>query len=62
MCVCQVLNNYLCVCQVLNNYLGIGIDAKVALEVHQIRENFPNWFQSQVTGRPALGGCMHLVW
>ncbi|KAK9817740.1 hypothetical protein WJX72_001471 [[Myrmecia] bisecta] len=32
----------------LNNYLGIGIDAKVALEFHQVREQYPGWFQSQM--------------
>lgn len=31
----------------MNNYLGIGIDAKVALEFHRLRENYPSWFQSQ---------------
>ena len=31
----------------MNNYLGIGIDAKVALEFHKWRDQFPGWFQSQ---------------
>lgn len=31
----------------MNNYMGIGIDAKVALEFHHIREQYPEWFHSQ---------------
>ena len=31
----------------MNNYLGIGVDAKVALEFHEMRESYPQWFQSQ---------------
>ncbi len=44
--------------KVMNNYLGIGIDAKVALEFHSMREEYPAWFQSQMgnklwyAGRP----------
>jgi diacylglycerol kinase (ATP) len=34
--------------QVMNNYVGIGIDAKVAVEFHEIRDNYPSFFQSQV--------------
>jgi len=33
--------------RVLNNYIGIGIDAKVALEFHHYRDRYPSWFQSQ---------------
>ena len=33
--------------KVLNNYIGIGIDAKVAVEFHQIRDSYPSFFQSQ---------------
>ncbi|KAJ9510758.1 hypothetical protein QJQ45_027622 [Haematococcus lacustris] len=32
----------------LNNYLGVGIDAKVALEFHRIREAMPGFFRSQL--------------
>ncbi|KAG1677798.1 hypothetical protein FOA52_008562 [Chlamydomonas sp. UWO 241] len=32
----------------MNNYVGIGIDAKVALEFHTMRDNFPSLFQSQL--------------
>jgi len=31
----------------MNNYLGIGVDAKVAFEFHELREAYPQWFQSQ---------------
>jgi diacylglycerol kinase (ATP) len=31
----------------MSNYLGIGVDAKVALEFHEMRETYPQWFQSQ---------------
>lgn len=27
----------------MNNYMGIGIDAKVALEFHQMRDQVPLW-------------------
>ena len=32
----------------LNNYLGVGVDAKVALDFHTMRETHPEWFVSQV--------------
>jgi len=32
----------------MNNYLGVGVDAKVALEFHELREAYPQWFQSQL--------------
>jgi hypothetical protein len=32
----------------MNNYLGIGIDAKVALEFHHMRDSYPSLFTSQV--------------
>jgi len=32
----------------MNNYLGIGIDAKVTLEFHSLRESYPEWFHSQM--------------
>jgi hypothetical protein len=31
----------------MNNYLGVGVDAKVAFEFHELREAYPQWFQSQ---------------
>ena len=34
--------------KVMNNYVGIGIDAQVAVEFHQIRDSYPALFQSQV--------------
>lgn len=42
---------YWCVQRVdkmMNNYMGIGIDAKVALDFHSMREEYPAWFQSQM--------------
>lgn len=33
---------------VMNNYLGIGVDARIALDFHQLRDSFPEFFQSQV--------------
>lgn len=32
----------------MNNYLGIGVDAKVALDFHALREAYPHWFRSQM--------------
>ena len=32
----------------MNNYLGIGVDAKAALEFHHLRTAYPNWFRSQI--------------
>ena len=32
----------------MNNYVGIGIDAKVTLEFHSLRESYPEWFHSQM--------------
>ena len=32
----------------MNNYLGIGVDAKAALDFHFLRTAYPNWFRSQV--------------
>lgn len=32
----------------MNNYLGIGVDAKAALDFHSLRTAYPNWFRSQV--------------
>jgi hypothetical protein len=33
---------------IMNNYLGIGVDAKVALQVHNLREAQPEKFTHQV--------------
>lgn len=38
-----------------NNYLGIGIDAKVALDFHSMREAHPRWFMSQVGNKVWYG-------
>ena len=32
----------------MNNYLGIGVDAKAALDFHALRDSYPTWFCSQV--------------
>jgi hypothetical protein len=32
----------------MNNYMGIGVDAKVSLEFHRLRQQFPHWFRSQM--------------
>ena len=32
----------------MNNYLGIGVDAKAALDFHALRESYPSWFRSQM--------------
>ncbi|KAL4422402.1 hypothetical protein ABPG75_008599 [Micractinium tetrahymenae] len=43
----------------LNNYLGIGVDAKVALEFHAMREQYPSFFTSQLGNKfwyTAVGG------
>eukprot|EP00955_Chlamydomonas_euryale_P004271 44358-Chlamydomonas_euryale.AAC.1 len=44
--------------KVMNNYIGIGIDAKVALQFHSMRDNFPAFFQSQLGNKMwYTGGC-----
>lgn len=40
----------------MNNYLGVGVDAKVALEFHGIRESHPHWFQSQIGNKLVYTG------
>jgi diacylglycerol kinase (ATP) len=35
------------VCKFMNNYLGIGCDAKVALDIHMLREESPEKFYNQ---------------
>eukprot|EP00898_Chlorokybus_atmophyticus_P002698 jgi/Chlat1/3429/Chrsp23S03821 len=37
--------------KVMNNYVGIGVDAKVALEVHNSREAQPHWFYNQMVNK-----------
>lgn len=32
----------------MNNYLGVGVDAKVSLVFHRLRDQFPQWFRSQM--------------
>lgn len=32
----------------MNNYLGIGVDAKAALDFHALRDAYPGWFFSQM--------------
>ena len=44
--------------KVLNNYIGIGIDAKVAVEFHQIRDSYPSFFQSQFGNKM---WCAHIL-
>ena len=61
----------------MNNYLGIGVDAKVALDFHRLRQQFPAWFRSQVPpcalrrspyqetateGVPTCSACTRHVW
>ena len=40
--------------KVMNNYLGIGVDAKVSLDFHNIRNSFPDWFRSQIGNKARL--------
>ena len=40
----------------MNNYLGIGVDARVALQFHTMREQYPTWFQSQVGNKICYAG------
>ena len=35
----------------MNNYLGIGVDAKVALDFHTLREQYPHFFRSQIANK-----------
>jgi diacylglycerol kinase (ATP) len=35
----------------MNNYLGVGVDAQIAHEFHHMREQYPHWFQSQITNK-----------
>ena len=32
----------------MNNYVGVGVDAKVSLVFHRLRDQFPQWFRSQM--------------
>lgn len=38
------------------NYIGIGVDAKVAMEFHEFREAHPEWFQSQIGNKLMYAG------
>ena len=46
--VCQVTT------KVMNNYMGIGVDAKVSLDFHNMRNSFPDWFRSQFGNKVRL--------
>ncbi len=35
----------------MNNYLGCGVDAKVALDFHTLREQYPHFFRSQIANK-----------
>mmetsp|Transcript_35862 Transcript_35862/g.101515 ORF Transcript_35862/g.101515 Transcript_35862/m.101515 type:complete len:950 (-) Transcript_35862:353-3202(-) len=39
----------------MNNYLGLGVDAKAALDFHNTREQYPEWFQSQLGNKMWYG-------
>jgi len=39
----------------MNNYLGLGVDAKAALDFHNTREQYPQWFQSQLGNKMWYG-------
>jgi diacylglycerol kinase (ATP) len=38
------------------NYVGFGVDAKVALDFHSVREAYPHWFTSQSRNRLVYTG------
>ena len=40
----------------MNNYFGVGVDAKVAMDVHHMRESHPRWFLSQMGNKLWYGG------
>ena len=40
--------------KVMNNYMGIGVDAKVSLDFHNMRNSFPHWFRSQIGNKVRL--------
>ena len=40
--------------KVMNNYMGIGVDAKVSLDFHNMRNSFPDWFRSQFGNKVRL--------
>uniref|UniRef100_A0A061RH00 diacylglycerol kinase (ATP) n=1 Tax=Tetraselmis sp. GSL018 TaxID=582737 RepID=A0A061RH00_9CHLO len=39
----------------MNNYVGIGVDAKAALDFHNTRNQYPAWFQSQLGNKMWYG-------
>ena len=55
----------------MNNYMGIGVDAKVSLDFHNMRNSFPHWFRSQfgnkvprpagIAWQPPLGSTVAAV-
>ena len=47
--------------KVMNNYLGIGVDAKVSLDFHNIRNSFPDWFRSQIGNKVLPMSCMRAL-
>jgi len=41
--------------KVMNNYMGIGMDAGIAIKFHQLREQFPEQFSSQLQNKMWYG-------
>ena len=53
----------------MNNYFGIGLDAKIALDFHNKREEHPNKCKSRTKNMMWLvalwwlcGGCVMALW
>ena len=50
----------------MSNYFGIGVDAAVALDFHQMRERRPEWFWSQLVNKlwyfRSLDPCRRLAY
>lgn len=47
--------------KVMNNYMGIGVDAKVSLDFHNMRNSFPDWFRSQFGNKVGLRACWQIA-